>query len=306
MNIALLKNEIIKNIREILYENEFIEVHTPIIRRGTNPIFKRPIADFSEKEPSLKVGYLRDSMEVPLRACLQYNKRVFELGQCFRFDLPDITHYPEFLMMELYASDLNIHDIKKITKDIVNKAYNTNLSYNDVSIKDFIKQNHNISIDTLNDDDLKTALIQMDKSLLKSNSTTYELFNDFIEKHIDYSNGFTFLQDYHKCTISTAKKQNSSNTINRFEFFINGLEIANAYEDEEDLEDMKQRCVKVGLFNYEEEEICRMITNKIIPVSSVGLGIGIDRLCMSVAKQHDISECILSKKFNFINNEENK
>jgi lysyl-tRNA synthetase class 2 len=247
-------------------------------------------------------------MEVPLKACLQYHKRVFEIGQCFRFDLPDNTHYPEFLMMELYASDLDINDIKQIMKDIVIETHknSSTISFNEISIKNFLKCKFNISIDKLNDDELKEEIIKIDHLSKDNDCRVYEVFKTFIEKYLDYSTGFVFLQDYHKCTNSTAKKQENSHLIKRFEFFINGVEIANAYEDEEDLIDMKQRCEKVGLFNYEEKEICRLIKNKIIFANSVGLGIGIERLCMSSVNKHNISELILSKNFNFLNNETDK
>lgn len=302
-NNLIFKSNILKTIREVMYSNSFVEVNTPLLRKGTNQIFKRHQVEFNGNH-SESIAYLRDSMECALRSTLQFHERVFEIGTCFRLDSASKTHYPEFSLFELYALKIDIEFLMNLTSEIIQKSFAINgqkCSINKISVKDYFQSSLGIDISQIDGNGIKERIISSNEVQYSSfkNSPHYEVINNFIEEKLERKSGVNILYEYPACTISTAKRKNATHVIERFELFIDGLEVCNAYLDETNIDDMIKRCKEVGLYNYEEKQIVHLIKQNLISSDSGGLGIGIERLCCAITKLN-IEEFIAGKEFNFM------
>ncbi|MBX7046539.1 MAG: hypothetical protein K1X86_11960 [Ignavibacteria bacterium] len=299
------KSDLMRQCRNFLYEQDFVEVNTPTLRKGTNEVFKR-IEVLTENDIIKKKAYLRDALEWPLRHLLQHTDKVFELGVCYRFDKPDLSHNTEFLMMTLYAADKNIDFILDLSQKLLTKLKGKEIIFNNISIRDFILKDLKIDIAESDGNVLKDKIISVNSQYYEySTMPVYEVINRYIGDKIecltkDYE--FCYLSDYPACTLSTAKRNNKRHTINRIELFYKGMEIANGYEDEDDLVDKTERSKSVGLYNYEEITITELLTSK--PRQGVVTGFGFDRLCMAISDCNDISNFIFAKEFSFLYNKD--
>ncbi len=299
----LLKSNIFKIIREVMDKYSFVEVNTPLLRKGTNHIFNRHQVDFSGNH-SGNIAYLRDSMECALRSTLQFHDRVFEIGTCFRLDSVSKTHYPEFTLFEVYALKVDMNFLMDVVSEIIQKSFALKgkpCSINKISVQNYFQTSLGIDILQIDGNEIKEKIISSNEVEYSSfkNSPHYEIINKFIEEKIESISGVNILYGYPACTISTARRKNSTHVIERFELFIDGLEICNAYLDETNIADMIKRCEEVGLYNYEEKQIVHLINQNLISSDSGGLGIGIERLCCAITKLN-LVEFIAAKEFNFM------
>lgn len=281
----------------------FIEVNTPILRKGTNEIFRRHEVNFV-KEQINQTAYLRDSMECALRSSLQHHDKVFEIGACFRLDSPSATHYPEFYLHEVYALDVNLSFLMNIVSEIISQSFalqNISCTINKVSVKNYFQSSLNIDIAVSDGNELKARIISANcgQYLSLTKQPHYQTVNKFIAENIENIPGINILYDYPDCTISTAKRKGTTHVIERFEVFVDGLEICNAYLDETNIDDMIKRSRDVNLYNYEEKRIVQLINENLLSSNSGGFGIGIERLCSAITKS-TIDEFIIAKDFNFI------
>lgn len=280
----------LKTIRDHLYTEKFIEVTTPVLRKTHNETFPRV---------KLKEGvYLRDSMEMALRNTLRYYDKVYEIGPCFRNEVgTSIEHLPEFTMLELYIVDKNIQYLIDLTKSILT-SLKSELQFEIVSIAQIIKTELDVDIFTASEDTFLKKI--MSQYSLEENTPSYLVANKYIEDRIEpTSKGrCVCFVDYPTCTLSYANRKNGfPGVINRFEVFINGLEIAHAYEDETDLLSFQSRASEINLYGLEEEFISKQIEEGNLPRHTAGLGIGIERLCMALNEQENIKEFMFSKPF---------
>lgn len=283
------KNNLLKTLRDFLYDKNFIEVITPITRKFSSELFPR--VQFNNEK------YLRDSIEMALRYKLKHYAKIFEIGQCFRNDRNGLTHSEEFLMLELYAINEDIDYLISLCVNLIN-TLNPDLTIEKISVSGFIKNDLNVDLRYDSDDQLKEAIIN--KYNFTPSKHNFEVINKYIERYIEpMSHGKCMIfQDYPRCTISIARlKDGTTSIINRFELFINNVEVMHGYEDENDLELFKERAQEVNLFNEEEKIIYSAIKNGDLSPNTAGLGIGIERLCMGVFNSTDIQKYIFSKIF---------
>lgn len=295
-----LKHEITQACRDVLRKHEFIEVNTPAIRKASNQVFGRRKVIIEETYTDTKEGFLKHSHDTVLRTLLRYCDKVFEIGPCHRLDPPDETHYPEFMLLELAANNMHFDFFISIAKEIVSAAFMKELNYQFISVKNFIKNDLGIDIDLINDSELKKRVINSnDVYKIFNSKPAFHVLNKYISDKIENLPGVNFLIEYPVCTISKAKRIENTNSIYRFELFIDGLEVAHSYLYEDNLSDFRERTTKNELTHSEVQKTITMMENHEFPELSGILGIGIERLCCAITKQ-PISDFISANDFNFI------
>lgn len=265
-------------VRKILIANGYQEVVSPILRSSDSAVNPR----FSVNVANNGTRFLRDCMEMPLRKCAdKITPKVFEIGPCFRQDKIDDTHRQEFYMMELYSVDEELPGMKILTEAIVSEVMGVHIPSRVFSLVDIILEDMGIDIRIASTEELMSAIKNKHSNLLGDNN--YKIVNKYIdylensicvEKEIIY-----FLEEYPVCTIDSAARCGNTNTIKRFEAFFNGLEIAHAFVDCLDEVDIRMRAADASIGDRETSELIQL-TEQGYFLPTVGLGIGIDRLCM--------------------------
>jgi lysyl-tRNA synthetase class 2 len=224
-------------------------------------------------------------MELPLRKLVTPQApKIFEIGPCFRQGEEDATHRQEFYMLELYSIGQDMDEMKDITMNIVNGVSKKNVPTENISVRDIITEEFGIDIRDISTTSLVNSISAKYPSIGGEGNRNHQIVNAYIE--IIEKNVFTkrdtlyFLTEYPMCTIDSAERNNGTNTIHRFEAFINGFEIAHAFVDCLDADDISQRIAEGKTGDDEKSELLALMKNGNSLQATVGLGIGIDRLCM--------------------------
>lgn len=265
-------------VRQVLLSQNYVEVVSPIIRRSDSAINKR----FRVLDAESCVSYLRDCMETPLRKFSSMTvPKIFEIGPCFRQGENDETHRQEFYMMELYSVGEGLAEMRSLTSRILSSVMNRDIPSQVISIKDIIFSEFGLQIGATSTDELVRKIA--DKYGYSLSLQSYQVVNKYIEEKEDQifveQNRLYFLEDYPVCTIDSAARINNQNIIQRFEAYYNGLEIAHAFVDCLDADDIAYRVSLGSTLDDEKEELINLTKNHSL-CPTVGLGIGIDRLCM--------------------------
>jgi len=275
MNTDIIRSHLLQRMRNFLYQNGYIEVFSPVLRNSDsyiNPRFKLTDGRF-----------LRDCMELSLRKRISpFCPKIFEIGVCFRQDVEDYLHRQEFYMMELYAKDETLKEMMELTKGIINECLPFVGGIKEISLRQLMRELLGVDIAVVDTRSLIEVILNKHPNIEKKNTLPHLVVNRYIELIIEpilsTRNTLYFLTDYPLCTIAIASRKENSNCIQRFECFVNNIEIANAFEDCMDAIDLTLRLKESGIMGKEEEELVELVKNsKVFP--TVGLGIGIDRLC---------------------------
>lgn len=281
MNQNMIRSNIFKGIRTCLYEEGYIEVTSAILRSCNSKINPR-FALENEK-------YLRDGMDLYLQRNISTTcPKVFEMGPCFRKDKVDETHSSEFFMVEVYSKDEYLSDMIKLVSRIITTCLPFIKNIKEVSVRDLILADLGIDISTTDTGMLIDCISDKYPHIEKRKELPHLTVNRYIELYIESTlkekNCLYFLIEYPVCTITVAKRKNDSNCIQRFECFINGLEIANGFEDCMDVNDVEGRVKISGIMGPEEKELINLMKeDKLYPTS--GVGIGVDRLCLLMSRE---------------------
>ena len=274
INIGMNANK----VRKILLRNGYQEVVSPILRNydsAVNPRFSVQSVDSDDK-------YLRDCMETPLRKHIStITPKIFEIGPCFRQGEVDDTHRREFYMMELYSANGELQAMKTLTEDIVSAVIGNSVLSISISLVQEMTKDLDIDIRYVDTEEL-IATISSKYSHI-SGERKYQVVNQYID-HLEQSicvnkDVLYFLEEYPVCTIDSAARYGKTNTIQRFEAFYNGLEIAHAFVDCMDASDIRIRASDASINDEETQELIQL-TEQDYFLPTVGLGIGINRLCM--------------------------
>lgn len=280
MNEAIIRHQISRSIREYLFQRGYIEVVSPILRNcdcSINPRFE------------LRNGkFLRDCMELPLRKKVsRVCPKIFEIGPCFRKDQESDTHHVEFYMMELYSLEEKLQHMIELMGNIVTLCMPNVSDIKEVSVQEFMIADLGIDIAMSSTCELVEAIAIKHPQTPIVRELPYVTVNRYIEQFLEASltskGCLYFLKNYPLCTISVASRKDGTNCIQRFECFINGMEVSNAFEDCMDEEDLADRMDASQFNNEEAKEMLALVKAKSIS-PTVGLGIGIDRLCMLMEK----------------------
>jgi len=307
--------QIISIIREILDKNEYVEVETPILQPIYGGAYARP---FVTHHNTLDIDlYLRIATELYLKRLIVGGfEKVYEIGKDFRNEGMDRRHNPEFTMLELYEAYGDYHSMMEITEEIIitivqRLTGKDRIKYGDheISFKkpwarrsmiELIKEQTGLDVSDCNIDKLLSYF--KDNKLEIPEETTpgvliIELFEHFVEDRLIQP---TFVTDFPKEVSPLAKsKSNNPQFVERFELFIAGQEIGNAFSELNDpLEQENRLRIQADMREDGDVEASPMDEDFLLAIEygmppTGGLGIGIDRLTMLLTNNTSIKEVIL-------------
>ncbi len=310
------RSMIIKEIRNFLAGRDFMEVETPMLVANPGGAAARPFeTHYNALNEDVK---LRISLELYLKRLIVGGlERVYEIGRVFRNEGVDTRHNPEFTLMELYQAYTDYNGMMELTESMFRYLAekvcgSTKFTYNEIEI-DFGKPFERI---TMTDCVKKYAGIDFDavktdeeaKALAKEHNIEYEerhnkghilnlFFEEYCEKELVQP---TFVMD-HPIAISplTKKKPTDPEKVERFELFINGWEMCNAYSELNDPIDQRERFALQDAAaaagdeeaEHTDEDFLNALEIGMPPTG--GIGYGIDRLVMLLTDSPAIRDVLL-------------
>ena len=307
---------IIREIRKFLDAQGFIEVETPMLVANAGGAAARPFeTHFNALDEDLK---LRISLELYLtRLIVGGMEKVYEIGRVFRNEGLDTRHNPEFTLMELYQAYTDYHGMMDLTENLYrtvaqNVLGTTTITYNGIEM-DLGKPFERITmVDAVKKyagvdwNEIKT--LEDARACADAHKVEYEerhgkgdilslFFEEFAEEHLIQP---TFVMD-HPVEISplTKRKPEDPDYVERFEFFLNGWEMANAYSELNDPIDQRERFKAQEILlskgdeeaNTTDEDFLMALEYGMPPTG--GIGYGIDRLCMLLTDSAAIRDVLL-------------
>ncbi|WP_040397684.1 lysine--tRNA ligase [Anaerococcus senegalensis] len=313
-DVFVLRSKIISEIRRFLENRGFLEVETPILNTIAGGATARP---FITHHNSLDIGmYLRIASELYLKRLIVGGfDKVYEIGRMFRNEGMDATHNPEFTTMELYQAYGDFEDMMEITEtmveDVAKKVKGSTIVEFDgneielkapwrrVSMIDAVKEYSGIDFNEITEyeDAVKIAKEKNVEVKETRGEIIAEFFDEFVEEKLIQP---TFIVDYPVEISPLAKRKNDDPSLTyRFEAFINGSEIANAFSELNDAVDQKERFLDQVAKREAGDDEAQMMDYDFVNALEVGmpptggLGIGIDRLIMILTGQHSIRDVLL-------------
>ena len=310
------RSRIISAIRRYLDSQGFMEVETPMLVSNAGGAAARPfITHYNALDEDVK---LRISLELYLKRLIVGGmERVYEIGRVFRNEGLDTRHSPEFTLMELYQAYTDYHGMMDLTENlyriVAQEVLGTTLvKYGDVEIdlgKPFerltmveaLKKYSGIDFDTIKTNEEAKALadekdVHYEKRHKKGDILSL-LFEEYVEDHLVQP---TFILD-HPIEISplTKKKPENPEYTERFELFITGREMANAYSELNDPIDQRERFMAQEELIAQGDEEANHIDEDFLNALEIGMpptggiGIGIDRMIMLFTNSPAIRDVLL-------------
>lgn len=310
---------IIKGIREFLDNRGYLEVETPILSPIAGGAAARP---FTTHHNALNIDmYLRIATELYLKRCIVGGfEKVYDMGKNFRNEGIDVRHNPEFTMIELYEAYADYNDMMEImenlTASLCQKIYGTTkVNYQGTEIDftppwrrltmlDAVKEYAEIDFNEVKTDEEAQAIAKEKHLEFKKDikdctkaDVLNALFEEFAEEHLIQP---TFLCDYPvEISPLTKKKRGNPAFTERFEGFIYGREVCNAYSELNDpivqrdrfMQQLKERELGDDEAYMIDEEFLSALETAMPPTG--GMGIGIDRIVMFLTNAVSIRDVIL-------------
>ncbi len=311
MDRMLKRTQIVYSIRETLRGEGFVEVEGPTLHAIAGGAAARP---FITHHNSLDIQlYLRIALELHLKRLLVGGiERVFEIGRVYRNEGIDQTHNPEFTMMELYQSYGDYHSMMDIMEKIILNALKATGQGNKVSWdgdevdftppfarKTWFELFREYTGVDPHDREAVAVLAQSLNIETAGKHPDVILNNIFEEKVEDQLIGPVFVTDYPASICPLTKRKASDPSIaERFEMFVHGVEVCNAYTELND-PDLQEELFRNQLAGQKEEDSMAKMDNDFIKAlrhgmpPAGGLGVGIDRLVMLLTNTTSIREVIL-------------
>ena len=310
------RSAILATIRSYLNAQGFMEVETPMLVANAGGAAARPFeTHFNALDEDLK---LRISLELYLKRLIVGGlEKVYEIGRVFRNEGLDTRHNPEFTLMELYQAYTDYHGMMDLTENLYRHVAQTVLGkttivYNGVEMDlgkpferitmvDAVKKYSGVDFNEIHTLDeareaAKAHNIEF-KPIHKKGDILNLFFEEFVEEHLIQP---TFVMD-HPVEISplTKKKPDNPDYVERFEFFMNGWEMANAYSALNDPSDQRARFkAQEELLAHGDEEANRTDEDFLYALEigmppTGGIGFGIDRMCMLLTDSAAIRDVLL-------------
>ena len=315
------RSKIISAIRHFLDDQGFMEVETPMLVENAGGAAARPfLTHYNALDEDRK---LRISLELYLkRLIIGGLERVYEIGRVFRNEGLDTKHNPEFTLMELYQAYTDYNGMMDLTermfRHVAEKVCGTTTVYygdeeaqdgvtidlgkpfRRLTMVDAIKEETGIDFDTITSDEEAKKLadekhIEYEKHHKKGDIVNL-FFDEFCEEKMIQP---TFIMD-HPIEISplTKKKPDDPSKVERFELYINGWEMCNAYSELNDPIDQRERFAAQDALaeagdeetQHTDEDFLHAMELGMPPTG--GIGYGIDRLCMLLTNSPNIKEVI--------------
>ncbi len=310
------RSKIIGAIRRYLDAQGFLEVETPMLVSNAGGAAARPFeTHFNALNEDLK---LRISLELYLKRLIVGGlEKVYEIGRVFRNEGLDTRHNPEFTLMELYQAYTDYHGMMDLTENMFRHVANevlgtTKIVYNGVEMDlgkpferitmvDAVKKYSGVDFNEINTLDEARAIAKEKgvefEARHKKGDILNLFFEEFVEEHLIQP---TFVMD-HPIEISplTKKKPENPEYVERFEMFMNGWEMCNAYSELNDPIDQRARFkdqeAQLSQGNEEanttDEDFLNALEIGMPPTG--GIGYGIDRLCMLLTDSQAIRDVLL-------------
>ncbi len=315
-DVFIKRSLMMREIRNFLAGRDFMEVETPMLVENAGGAAARPfLTHYNALGEERK---LRISLELYLKRLIVGGlERVFEIGRVFRNEGVDARHNPEFTLMELYQAYTDYEGMMELTESmfryLAEKVVgSTKISYNGVEIDlgkpferltmtDAVKKYAGIDFDTVADDEAAKALarekgIEFEERHKKGDILNL-FFEEFCEENLVQP---TFIMD-HPIEISplTKKKPSDPTKVERFELFINGWEMCNAYSELNDPIDQRERFAAQDAnaeagddeAEHTDEDFLNALEIGMPPTG--GIGYGLDRLCMLLTDSAAIRDVLL-------------
>jgi lysyl-tRNA synthetase class 2 len=307
---TLQRVQILRRIRTFLDDKGFCEVETPTLHAIAGGAAARP---FITHHNALDINlYLRIALELHLKRLLVGGiERVYEIGRVFRNEGIDQKHNPEFTMLELYQAYGNYESMMELTEGMIvacaDMLGGRKLPYGDQTI-DFTPPWQRASYGDLFREHVGVALDDVAGVRQAAEQTgfptagkhhdvlVHHLFEEKVERHLS---GPVFVYDYPAslCPL-TKRKRGNPNLAERFELYVCGMELANAYTELNDpvTQEATFRQQVAGLPEEEsmakmDEDFVRALKHGMPPAG--GLGVGVDRLIMLLTNTQSIRDVIL-------------
>ncbi|MBT4541808.1 MAG: EF-P lysine aminoacylase GenX [Candidatus Magasanikbacteria bacterium] len=319
-NILSLRADIVRAIREFFWEKGFLEVEVPLIVRhpGQEPNLSPMEVIVKDERNKEYQGYLHTSPEYALKKVLAAGyTNVFSLGKCFRNNESfGGDHNPEFTMLEWYRKEVDFHalmdDCEKMYIHIEKKVHKKikEVSWKRLHMRDLWKQYIGVNLDMYQTTEAIFALCKQ-KGYTVDEKETYEalfyrIFLNEIEPKIKEI-PFLIIHHYPKQMASLARiSKEDPLYAERFELYIDGVEIANAFSELTDKEEQKQRLKKEQQQRKEEQKETYEVDNDFIDAvgqlpACAGIALGVDRLVQHYTSCKNIDDVLvlpMSKIFN--------
>jgi lysyl-tRNA synthetase class 2 len=312
-----LRSRAIRYLRRFLEERGFLEVETPILQPVYGGATARP---FVTHHNALDITlYLRIADELYLKRLVVGGfERVYEIGHDFRNEGMDRTHNPEFTMLECYQAYADYRDMMALTEAMVSGLVQeccgtTRLERDGVALDftppyprqpflELVQRYAGVDLRSASDAELRAALrrhgvVEDAVADLSGGRLQDEVFKTFVEPHLVQP---VFVVDYPKALSPLAKEHREDPLLTeRFELFVQGREIANAFSELNDPDDQRQRFEEQArqraLGDEEAQQFdadyVRALEYGMPPTG--GLGVGVDRLIMLIADRPSIRDVIL-------------
>ncbi len=310
------RSKIISSIRKYLDAQGFMEVETPMLVANAGGAAARPFeTHFNALDEDFK---LRISLELYLKRLIVGGlERVYEIGRVFRNEGLDTRHNPEFTLMELYQAYTDYNGMMDLTENLYRHVAQevlgtTTITYQGIEM-DLEKPFERITmVDAVKKysgvDFHEIHSLEEARAAAREHHIEYEerhkkgdilnlFFEEFVEEHLIQP---TFVMD-HPVEISplTKKKPENPEYVERFEFFMNGWEMANAYSELNDPIDQQERfAAQEEQFaqgdeeaNHTDEDFLNALMIGMPPTG--GIGFGIDRMCMLLTDSAAIRDVLL-------------
>jgi lysyl-tRNA synthetase class 2 len=309
------RTQVIQSMRELFNSLGYLEVETPILQPIPGGATARP---FITHHNALDIPlYLRIANELYLKRLIVGGyEGVYEFAKDFRNEGMDRTHNPEFTVLEIYIAFKDYNWMMSFTEEIIKKAamdlhgktdivygekiLNLNPPYKRISMTDAIRENTDVDISRLDENDLRKVCVKLDIPNTPEMGKGKLIDAIFSEKCEHNYIQPTFIIDYPVETSPLTKMHRSKpGLVERFELMINGKEITNAYSELNDPIDQMERFQdQLRLSEKGDDEamfidldFVRALEYGMPPTS--GMGIGIDRLTMLLTNQPSIQDVLL-------------
>ncbi len=310
------RSKVLSSIRRYLDAQGFMEVETPMLVSNAGGAAARPFeTHFNALDEDLK---LRISLELYLKRLIVGGmERVYEIGRVFRNEGLDTRHNPEFTLMELYQAYTDYHGMMDLTENLYRCVarevtgseiltygeHQMDLSkpFERITMVDAVKKYAGVDFNEIH-------TLEEARAIAKEKHVEFEerhkkgdilslFFEEFVEEHLIQP---TFVMD-HPIEISplTKKKPDNPEYVERFEFFMNGWEMANAYSELNDPIDQRERfAAQEALLaagddeaNHTDEDFLNALSIGMPPTG--GIGFGIDRMVMMMTNSPAIRDVLL-------------
>ncbi|MBO6134139.1 MAG: lysine--tRNA ligase [Lachnospiraceae bacterium] len=320
----LKRSRIISLIRQYLDNEGFIEVETPMLVENAGGAAARPFTAFYNALNEERK--LRISLELYLkRLIIGGLERVYEIGRVFRNEGTDTKHNPEFTLMELYQAYTDYHGMMDLTENMFRflaekvcgsavityggTEIDMSKPFRRLTMIDAIKAETGIDFDSVKSDDEAKALAREKNITFEPHHKKGDIVNLFFDEFCeDKMIQPTFIMD-HPIEISplTKKKPDDPSKVERFELYINGWEMCNAYSELNDPIDQRERFAAQDALSAAGDEEANHTDEDFLTAMEIGMpptggiGYGIDRLVMLLTDSASIRDVLLFPTLKSVN-----